>query len=569
MKTCEKCQTSWEVSESEQQFLQKVSPTLKGQTYPVLEPTLCPNCRHQHRLAFRNENKLYLRKCESCQKQMVSLYSPDKKYHVYCQDCWWSDKWDPVDQGRDLDFNRPFFEQFAELIHASKLITLFGKNNQNSEFVNQETDDKNCYMNSGGHYNEDCYHNTYSIWSKNSVDNYWVIRSELLYECIKCDHCFSGTFLEYCEHCNDCHYCLDLKGCHDCFGCINLRHKEYHFFNQPLSPDEYKSKVAAYLSSHAGRQKALAESQTHFLKFPHKDARLIQCINSTGDDLLNCKNVHEGYLFENSHDCKYCYIGLDLKDGLDLSSFGWGEVLYNCASSVELNHVMVASSTTNLDFSQYCFICFNSSYLFGCVGLNRKEYCILNKQYTKQEYEKLVPKIIEHLQKTDEWGVFFPPAISPFGYNETVAQEYFPLTQTQAEKAGWNWKDKDQREYKPQTYSGSYDIEKVSDSIINEIFACQAPAVIPDSDRESTPTSQTCHRNYRLVKQELEFYRRLQIPLPSACPTCRHHRRLQRKNPHQLWERQCQKCQATVKTSYAPGRPETVYCEQCYLKEVY
>ena len=29
---------------------------------------------------------------------------------------------------------------------------------------------------------------------------------------------------------------------------------------------------------------------------------------------------------------------------------------------------------------------------------------------------------------TGEWGEFFPSSLSPFGYNETVAQEYFPLT---------------------------------------------------------------------------------------------------------------------------------------------
>lgn len=41
---------------------------------------------------------------------------------------------------------------------------------------------------------------------------------------------------------------------------------------------------------------------------------------------------------------------------------------------------------------------------FGCIGLHDNEqYCILNKQYTKQEYEELVQKIIEHMQKAGEW----------------------------------------------------------------------------------------------------------------------------------------------------------------------
>ncbi len=68
-----------------------------------------------------------------------------------------------------------------------------------------------------------------------------------------------------------------------------------------------------------------------------------------------------------------------------------------------------------------------SSNCFLCVNLENKKYCILNKQYSKEEYEVLVPQIIEHMQKTGEWGEFFPVCLSPFGYNETVAQEHFKL----------------------------------------------------------------------------------------------------------------------------------------------
>jgi hypothetical protein len=52
----------------------------------------------------------------------------------------------------------------------------------------------------------------------------------------------------------------------------------------------------------------------------------------------------------------------------------------------------------------------------------------LNKQYTKEEYEKLLPKIIAHMKKTGEWGEFFPISISPFNYEETPAMDYYPLT---------------------------------------------------------------------------------------------------------------------------------------------
>lgn len=76
--------------------------------------------------------------------------------------------------------------------------------------------------------------------------------------------------------------------------------------------------------------------------------------------------------------------------------------------------------------------CHNSSFLFGSYGLRNKQYCVFNKQYSQQEYEMLVAKIIAHMQETGEWGEFLNPSLSPFGYNETVSQDYYPLESEQA-----------------------------------------------------------------------------------------------------------------------------------------
>ncbi|MEI8091811.1 MAG: hypothetical protein WCG98_06440 [bacterium] len=46
----------------------------------------------------------------------------------------------------------------------------------------------------------------------------------------------------------------------------------------------------------------------------------------------------------------------------------------------------------------YCDYCMNCQNCFGCAGLQNQSYCILNKQYTKDEYEKLVPQIIEKMK---------------------------------------------------------------------------------------------------------------------------------------------------------------------------
>lgn len=55
---------------------------------------------------------------------------------------------------------------------------------------------------------------------------------------------------------------------------------------------------------------------------------------------------------------------------------------------------------------------------------------ILNTPYSQEEYEKLCGKIIDHMKTTLEWGEFFPTELATFGYNETVAHEYFPMTET-------------------------------------------------------------------------------------------------------------------------------------------
>jgi hypothetical protein len=64
--------------------------------------------------------------------------------------------------------------------------------------------------------------------------------------------------------------------------------------------------------------------------------------------------------------------------------------------------------------------------------LKDKEYCILNKQYTKEEYEKIVSDIISYMIQTSERGEYFPVWTSSYAYNKSDAQSWYPLTKEQA-----------------------------------------------------------------------------------------------------------------------------------------
>ncbi|MDD3861895.1 MAG: hypothetical protein PHP74_03355 [Candidatus Gracilibacteria bacterium] len=154
--------------------------------------------------------------------------------------------------------------------------------------------------------------------------------------------------------------------------------------------------------------------------------------------------------------------------------------------------------------------------------------------------------------KNKEWGEFFPISMSAFCYNETIAQDYYPITKEEALIKGWKWKDADSKEYQTQTYEVPERIEDVSDSIVNEALACSH-----------------CKKNFRITKSELSFYRRKSLPIPKKCPDCRHFERMNLRNPRQLWARNCAKCGIEIQTTYSPDRPEIVYCGDCYLKDIY
>jgi len=199
----------------------------------------------------------------------------------------------------------------------------------------------------------------------------------------------------------------------------------------------------------------------------------------------------------------------------------------------------------------YCFYTHYSKNCFGCIGLRHKQYCIFNKQYSKEEYEQLVPKIIEHMKSTGEFGEFFPAQYSDFAYNETIAQEYFTLNKEGVESRGWRWLEKDKTEYQPATLQVPDNNHDVDNSICGALLACE-----------------DCGRNYKIIEQELKFYKNQGVPIPKKCFYCRHKNRFNLRNLRVLYGRKCDLCGVDIQTTYPVSRPEKIYCEKCYQESL-
>lgn len=558
-KQCKQCGANFALDQQDLDFYKKIAPKFGKHVIEMPLPTFCPDCRNQRRQMFRNDRSFYNRKCELSGKQFVSTFAPGTPYKIYHPDAWYSDKWDPMNFGRDFDFDRPFFDQFAELMRDVPRLGINIVNCENSYYCNFCSDNKDCYLDIAGEANRDCYFNLFVKYSKNVVDCTFVYNSELCYECINCYDCYNLQNSMYCENCSDCYFCFDLKGCRNCLFSSGLRNKQYFIFNKPYSEVDYKDYMSKlHMNSYEQRRKLY----DGWAKFKAENAifranYFLNCENCSGNDIKNSKNTHYSFNVLNCWDCKYLYDVLDAKDCQDLN-YSLYKPEFSCELISSLNMVKCAFSMESHYNNEvyYSEMLDNSANLFGCSALKHKSYCILNKQYNREEYEDLVPRIIEHMKKIGEFGEFFPVQISPFAYNETVAQEYFPLTKEQALMRGWRFKNEASSESKISDYKISDNINDVDDNICDKVLICEVSG-----------------KPYKIIAQEFKFYKRMGIPVPRRSPDQRHRDRIDLRTPRRLFERRCDKCGAGMQTPYGqskePFAPQKVLCEDCYLKVVY
>jgi len=561
MKTCKQCNQQFNIEDDDLKFYDRISPTFVGKKYQIPSPTLCPDCRTQRRHTFRNERSLYKRKCDLCQKDIVTIYAPNYQGKVYCQDCWWSDKWEAKEFAQEIDFSKSFFDQFSELMKKVPRIALINKESENAEYGNFALRNKNSYLLVTSAECEDSFHSK-RCWNCRNISDCWnCTECERCYETMDSAKCYSCSWLRNSESCTDCILGYDLMGCKNCFACYSLVNKSYHIYNKEYSKEEYETKLKelkANLPEEIKKFQALDS-------IPRKFMDGVQNENCSGDAVYNSKNSHVCYDSANLQDCKFVCDATKLKDGYDINNDDHSELVYEAVGS-ETNYMHLFNDICWFNkYLNYCSLCFNSDHLFGCVGMKKGKYSILNKEYSPEEYETLVAKIIDKMIVEGEWGEFFKISMSPFGYNETVANEYYPLTKENATKLGAKWQDEDFSLkydgpfYQPKDIKEYINSEQERQNLLSGIIKCEVSG-----------------KPFKIVQGELAFLMANEIQIPTKHYDIRHQERLKLRNPRKLYQRDCMceklghdhdgKCKVEFETTYAPNRPEKVCCELCYQK---
>jgi len=552
---CKTCNKEFEIRDADLVFYEQVK---------TASPLYCPDCRMARRLMFRNERTFYKRPCDLCKKDFISVFSKDSPYTVYCYDCWWSDDWDPKSYAKDYDLSKPFFKQFNELIKETPRLGIMIHNNVRSDYTNGSAENKDCHLIFAADYNEDCMYSRLLQRDKFCVDCAFLHESELCYECLDSRNCFKCLFSEQCQASSDLLFCYNMRNSTNCIFCTNGRNLSNAILNVKYTREEFEKKKTEILADYESIEKAKKEFTELKKKTTVKFASQTKCHNVTGDYLHNC---HQGVSLYDTYDSKNCSYMTDTENPTD--SQDCNNYYYKCEYCYNVMGAMQLSKAKNCVFCfysneiEYCDNCYNVASCFGCTDIRKGQYMILNKAYGKEEYYELKEKIENELKKGGTYGQYFPPYISPFKYNETLAHDFFPLEKEEAEKRSYGWQEQTTGTYGKETIKNIPEsIDEVNEKILNEILVCEE-----------------CHKNFRITGAELSFYKRMHLPIPHKDFECRHKDRMKKRNPRKLWHRACMcqtenhhnhsgsSCTEKIETCYPPESPQLVYCEACYQQE--
>ena len=542
---CERTGVPFQVSERELEYCRQ-------HQLPV--PSLAPMERWRDMLLFRNRKALFRVECALTGKPLLSVFPPESSFTIADVPVWESDRWDATDWGRPYDFSRGFFEQFFELARLVPLPALSGaaSTNENCDYVNGVSQSKDCYLVFGATESQDCLYTQNVNQSRNVIDCTMVSESELCYGCRDVRNCYHLLFSEHCTGCSDSAFLANCQSCRDCYGCVNLSSRRYCVWNEQLTPEEY-SRVRSAIA--LGTSDALEQERRRFAehrtRFPLRSFIGVRNEDVTGNFLYDSKNCF---------DCMNCRGGQDLEHCLGINNsndnfyhlyFGLrSQQIYNCISSgLDIQNLKFCSDIRmGCESLSYCYFCsYGVSQCFGCVGLKRKSYCILNQQYSKEEYLELSARIIQQMKERGEWGRFFPSRYAPHAYNACEAADVLPLTQAEAEQRGYRWAAESAEPGGRAREAGHLPIDEADDAVLSQVFRCRSSG-----------------RPFRIIAKELEFLRRERLALPVLSPLERLAERASILRYRPLKERSCASCREPMVTPY-DERDRRVLCENCFL----
>ena len=547
------CEDDFKIEEGDIEFLKLLR---------VPAPNFCPICRMIRKISNFNSSRLFVNKCEASEhgESIISILPKECPFPVYDCNYFTSDEFDPFVFGVDFKKNESPMLQLLSFRRKFPVPSFFNRDPSsiNSDYSNGGRDLKNGYYVWGCYHTENAWYSVNTNKCINIMDVRVITDSEFVYESIFSHHLYKTSFSYFSSDCVESMFMFDCKNCQDCFGCVNLRNARYCVFNKKLSKEDYEKFMSSVYP--LSRDKiSLYEEEFWVLvkKLPMNGSRNMASYNVSGVNLKNSRNLFDVIDSNHSENVRHANSVIYHSNSMDVVfSGGYSSFLYMCTNiGSQSNWIKFSISSKFCSNCEFIFNSKNCSNCFMCFGLQNKSYCILNKQYTKEEYFKILDLIkVEMLSRgeySDGPGIEF----SPQAYNFSSAQSVYPLDDEIILKLGGYIAQE------PKSNVGNIKtiefvnlpkyIEEVSEDILNKAIICKVSG-----------------RPFKITESELGFYRRMKLPLPDIHPSFRIEKRHRMAPDGKKYKSFCSKCGKNIETVFNPEENFIFYCEDCFLKEV-
>ncbi|MFH0806745.1 MAG: hypothetical protein V1885_03420 [Candidatus Brennerbacteria bacterium] len=554
-RTCAWCGEKFQVEKEDIDFYRMLR---------VPPPTWCPECREKRRFGhLMRMMKFFKRPCSAPghSENVISVIPPAAPHKTFDFSYWHSDAWDAATFGCAYDVAKPFGEQFRALFLDVPHVPLERDPAAvNSDYAVGGTASKNVYFSGMALDCENIFYSYDSRYSHDLVDCNEVSNSGNCYGAICSAYSERCRFIIGCSHCLDCDFLYECKHCSHCFMSANLRNKSYMFRNEQLSKEEYEERMREIRTGERIQIEALhKEFEDVMARSLRRAVQTVHTTDSVGDSLSECNRCFFAFRSEKVENARYVanvFSAHDLMDTLNNIQteqsyenivIGWGSKNY---FSMYLRH----SSSM-----EYCSECLRCADCFGCVGLKDKKFHIFNVPHPEDEYWRRVDELKTAMLARGEYGEFFPLTLGLFPYQTSNAQKEFPITEKEAQQREIPWYAESSSDIstnlrvRKAPAEVPKDIKDVTDGILNDAIACEVSG-----------------KPFRITKDELAFYRKMELPLPTKHPWERMRERGRWEHGFWLSPFMCPKCKEQSWSVYnkEEQRRFEIYCESCYLKEV-
>jgi len=483
---------------------------------------------------------------------VVTMYVPESPAIVMPTRAWYDARTADAfsAHARVIDPTQPFFSQWKSFSWSVPRPALIAHpNNENSEWTNYCFDAKNlynCYSQDG----KDMVYSQHTWMGSYSADVTANDKSEWCCDCLYCEESSHLSHCDYCVGCMEVHFSLFCLQCSDCFGCANLRSKRFCFMNKQLTEQEYRERLSKIdlKDARVVEEWSARIKKEVWDKAPRKSTSNRNAEDCQGDGLVNCKEVVGSSVAECER-CQDVYFNVGLKDCADFTmtyDAEWSSYCQEMRSAYQNKFSQLCNNCIDVE---YCELLQSCEHCFGCIGFERKKFCVFNKQYTEEEYWPLVDAIKTAMLAREEYGEFPPYECFLTAYSTSHANYLYPLDEEEAKKRGarwYNFAEEIQGQASP-IEELPYRLDDFTEDLFAKAFRCPVTG-----------------RPFRIVKPELELHKTLGCALPRVHPIVRGKLRMSRLFQLQFYTATCARCQKSVQTRIPPFFPAPVFCETCF-----